>query len=219
MTGVQTCALPILKETDQGMGWKCETWINNTRRGPGRKDEVCPILIVDALKGFWVVPENFLPPKMREAGLTLLNCWTKRRTEKPYMFGHGREFRKLKPPFFWYNLGTVLDAASHYPHLVKTQAFREMAAVSRLAFNSEGLVIPQATKIFFKDFSFGQKKQPSPWVTFFLCRIYRRALEWDNEFVSEVLKLDGASYRGSKGGIDKKKPPKKSKTTKKRNPT
>ncbi|MFW9989103.1 MAG: hypothetical protein ACFFC3_10640, partial [Candidatus Odinarchaeota archaeon] len=195
----------LLKDTTQGKGWKCEPWLYYKRRGPGRVNDVCPMIVADALRGFWVIPQNKWPDDLLKAGSTLLNCWINRSKDKPYMFGHGKNFRLPRAPFFWYNIGTVLDAVRHYPELVKTQAFQELAAVSILKFNSSGAFIPQSVYLWFKNFSFGQKKMPSPWITLFLSRIYKNAVDFDTQFIKAVKRIDGSSLKGSKGGPKTKK--------------
>lgn len=195
----------LLKDTTQGKGWKCEPWLYYKRRGPGRVNDVCPIIVADALRVYWVIPQDKWPDSLLEVGLTLLNCWIKRSEEKPYMFGHGKKFRLPRAPFFWYNIGTVLDAVRHYPTLTKTQAFRELAAVSLLEFNVDSVFIPKTVYLYFKDYSFGQKKEPSPWMTLFLSRIYKDAADNDPQFIECVKQIDGKSLKGSKGGPKTKK--------------
>lgn len=195
----------LLKDTTQGKGWKCEPWLYYKRRGPGRVNDVCPIIVADALRVYWVIPQDKWPDSLLEVGLTLLNCWIKRSEEKPYMFGHGKKFRLPRAPFFWYNIGTVLDAVRHYPTLTKTQAFRELAAVSLLEFTVDSVFIPKTVYLYFKDYSFGQKKEPSPWMTLFLSRIYKDAADNDPQFIECVKQIDGKSLKGSKGGPKTKK--------------
>jgi hypothetical protein len=194
----------LLKDTSQGLGWKCEPWLYYKRRGPGRVNDVCPMIVADALRGYWVISQEKWPEGLIKAGNTLLNCWTRRSEEKPYMFGHGKKFCLPRAPFFWYNIGTVLDAARHYPALIKTQAFRELAAVSLLEFTSQGVFIPKSVYLYFKNYSFGQKKDPSPWMTLFLSRIYKDAADLDPNFIKKVKEIDGAKFKGSKGGSKSK---------------
>jgi hypothetical protein len=193
----------LLKETTQGKGWKCEPWLYYKRRGPGRVNDICPMIVADALRGYWIIHQDEWPEGLIDAGLSLLNCWLKRSEEKPYMFGHGKKFRLPRAPFFWYNVGTVLDAVRHYPSLVKTQAFNELAAVSLLEFTSNGVFIPKSIYLYFKEYSFGQKKEPSPWMTLFLSRIYKNAVGFNHQFVDQINKIDGRILKGSKGGPKK----------------
>ncbi|MHA1718530.1 MAG: hypothetical protein ACTSXK_03325 [Promethearchaeota archaeon] len=195
----------LITQTNQGYGWKCIPGLNSDFRGPGKKDDICPMLVIDALRGYYLLSTKKRPKFLIDTGKSLLSCWLNRATEKPYLFGHGQKFRLLKPPFLWYNIGSVLDATSHYPELVETKAFRELLAVSLLNFNSDGEIIPKSIKRYFKDFSFGQKKTPSPWVELFLLRIYKRAWESDPLIIPKIQKLDGNSFKGSKGGPKKKK--------------
>ncbi|MFX0041131.1 MAG: hypothetical protein ACFFAB_17460, partial [Candidatus Heimdallarchaeota archaeon] len=58
----------LLKETTQGLGWKCEPWLYNNRRGPGRVNDVCPMIVLDALRGYWVTSQNKWPNSLLKAG-------------------------------------------------------------------------------------------------------------------------------------------------------
>ena len=89
--------------------------------------------------------------------------------------------------------------------MIKTQAFRELAAVSLLDFTINGVFIPKSVYLYFKDYSFGQKKESSPWMTLFLSRIYKNAADCDPEFIEAVKKIDGKSLKGSKGRPKTKK--------------
>jgi hypothetical protein len=195
----------LITETENGLGWKCLPSLFGNFRGPGRKNELCPMVIIDVLRGFYLLPEKMRPKELIDIGKTLLNCWSDRGQAKPYMFGHGRNFRRLRPPFFWYNIGSVLDATSHYPELVNTDAFKEMLSVALLSFDKEGKITPKSIKTYFKGYSFGQKKVWSPWMTFYLSRICKRAVKINPKIVQEVNKLDGTKFKGSKGAPKKKK--------------
>lgn len=194
----------LIEETENGIGWKCLPGLKTKFRGPGRKNEVCPMLIIDVLRGYHKLPTGKRLESLINIGKTLLNCWADRTTKKPYMFGHGRNFRTLKPPFFWYNVGTVLDAASYYPELVNTMNFKQLLSVALLSFDSQGEITPKSIKTFFKGYSFGQKKNFSPWVTYYLSSICKRAVNTNDSLIKEVLKLDGKQYKGSKGAPKKK---------------
>ncbi len=195
----------LLTETTQGWGWKCIPWLYQKTRGPGRVNDVCPMIVADALRGYWLLSKNKWPTHLIDAGKTLLNCWSRRTKEKPYIFGHGKRFRLPRAPFFWYNIGTILDATRHYPELVKTQAFRELVAVSLIEFPSNAQFIPKSVYLYFKDYSFGQKKQASPWMTFFLSRIYKDVVNYDPETINAIKEIDAHSLKGAIGGPKKRK--------------
>ena len=193
----------LLKKTTQGWGWKCEPWLYYKRRGPGRVNDICPMIVIDALRGYWILSKY--PEHVIDAGISLLNCWIERAKHKLYMFGHGKKFRLPRAPFFWYNIGTVLDATSHYPELIKNRAFQELLAVSLLKFQTNGQFIPRSIYLYFKEYSFGQKKESSPWITLFLSRIYKRAIDIDPTIIDKVKKTNALLLKGSKGGKKYKK--------------
>ena len=56
----------LLKETTQGRGWKCEPWLYYNRRGTGMVNDVCPIIVADALRGYWKISQDQLT---RQTGL------------------------------------------------------------------------------------------------------------------------------------------------------
>ncbi len=190
----------LLTETAQGWGWKCVPWLHINRRGPGRVNDICPMVVIDALRGYWMLQEKEKPEHLIEAGKSLLNCWVNRSKHKPYMFGHGKNFRLPRAPFFWYNIGTLLDACRHYSELIKTNAYRELIAISLLEFPPDGQFIPKSIYQYFNQYSFGQKKEASPWMTFFLSRIYKQTLEVDPDILTFVKKVDASKLKGSKGG-------------------
>ena len=193
----------LIEETENGIGWKCLPGLKTKFRGPGRKNEVCPMLIVDVLRGFHELPSKERPQNLIAIGTTLLNCWMDRAIKKPYMFGHGKKFRNLLPPFFWYNIGSVLDTTSRYPELVNSIAFKQLMSVALLSFDDNGEITPKSIKTFFKDYSFGQKKHYSPWVTYFLTSICKRAVDSNPNIIPEIMQLDGRKFKGSKGGLKK----------------
>jgi hypothetical protein len=163
-----------LKETSQGLAWKCEPNSVTRARGPGRKDDICPQVTVEALRLFSYLPEASRPAGLIPAGRTLLGCWSNGHSERPYMFGHGTRFKKIRPPFFWYSIGEVLDATSRHPELVHEEAFQEMLSAVLEKADEDGKFTPESVYRDFKGWSFGQKDEWSPWTTLFLCRILKR---------------------------------------------
>lgn len=163
-----------IDETNQGLAWKCEPNSATGARGPGRKDDLCPQATLEALRVFSLLPEKERPTTLLEAGKTLLGCWERRKTEKPYLFGQGSRFKKLRPPFFWYNIGYVLDTFSHYPEFFHETPFEEMIGEMVQAADTDGKFIPGSVYRHFKEWSFGQKKEWSPWTTMYACRILKR---------------------------------------------
>lgn len=163
-----------LKETSQGIAWKCEPNSVSKARGPGRKDDLCPQVTLEALRLFSHLPKMKHPKELVNAGKSLLRCYEQSKEHRPYLFGHGSRFKKLRPPFFWYNIGAVLDATSHYSELVQESAFQDMLSLVISKADENGMFTPESIYLPFKNWSFGQKKVESPWMTFFISRILKR---------------------------------------------
>jgi hypothetical protein len=162
-----------IRETSQGIAWKCEPNSGSKARGPGRKDDICPQATLEALKVFSHIPRRDHPKELVDAGRTLLRCY-EHSDHRPYMFGHGTRFRKLRPPFFWYDIGSVLDATSRYSELTKEQSFKDMLSLVVAKADENGTYTPESVYLDFKKWSFGQKKEWSPWLTLYICRILKR---------------------------------------------
>lgn len=166
-----------LKETSQGLAWKCEPNSASKARGPGRKDDICPQVTVEALRLFSHLPKKKRPEELVDAGRTLLRCYEQSKDHSPYLFGHGSRFKKLRPPFFWYDIGAVLDATSRYSELIQESAFQDMLSVVTSKADENGMFTPESIYLPFKKWSFGQKKVESPWLTLYISRILKRVYQ------------------------------------------
>lgn len=143
-------------------------------RGPGRKDDCCPNATLIMLRLFAELPEyrdTDLANKNIDAILTL---WEVSLERHPYMFYMGTDFRKLKAPAMWYDIVSVTDCLSQFEYAKKDSRFKEMLDIIRGKQTEEGLFIPEAVYQKFKGWDFGQKKTPSPYLTFLCTRIFER---------------------------------------------
>ena len=168
-------------ETTQGPAWHCIPDPVAKWRGPGRKNDACLQVTVEALRLFALVPAKERPRGIVGAGTTLLRAWRTRGEEKPYMFGHGRRFVAGKWPPTWYDASAMLEALGPYPSIWRgksaapedrTSAAEIVRAISS-TFGADGMVTPRSCYKGFEDYSFGQKKRPSPWATARLCGLLR----------------------------------------------
>jgi hypothetical protein len=169
------CMAADLADLAQGRAWPCRVDPALGFRGPGRKNDFCPMVALQALRAFSYVPEDERPAWLLDVARVSLRAWRERGIEKPYMFGHGRQFKRVKWPATWYNSLTMLDAVGRYPdlwaapdaRLEDTKAIAELAACL-IAYNvdrANGTVTPRSCYQGFEQFSFGQKKVPSPYAT------------------------------------------------------
>lgn len=144
-------------------------------RGPGKKDDPCPYATLIMLKLLHLYDADGKSDYAKNAVNTLLNLWEQSETQHPYMFYMGTDFRKLKAPLIWYDILHVADTLSNFPDAVKDPRFLEMLRLIEQKVDKNGLFTPESEWKAWKDWDFGQKKQPSAWLTFLVYRVRKRA--------------------------------------------
>jgi hypothetical protein len=164
-----------VQPTAQGRAWPCRPDDLVGFRGPGRKGDFCPQVTLEALRAFSYLPDARRPVWLEDVVSVSLRAWLERGAERPYMFGHGRQFKRGKWPVTWYNALSVLDAVGRYPRAwlppeapeMNTRAVVELAACV-IAYDLDadtGRATPHSCFKGFETYSFGQKKTPSAFVT------------------------------------------------------
>jgi len=168
-------AVDHLVELVDDNGWRCVVAPELGKfRGPGRKADPCPIVNVYVLKALAQVPELLESPAARAGAEMLLWHWEHQRERKIYMFGIGTDFRKLKYPFIWYDILHVVDTLSRYPFVRLDSRFREMVETITAQADGEGRYTASSAYQAWKGWSFADKKNPSPWLTFLVLRVLKR---------------------------------------------
>jgi hypothetical protein len=120
-------------------GWRCKVAPELGQfKGPGRKDDPCPIVNVYALKALAQVPELLDSPATHTGAEMLLGHWEHRTERNMYLFGVGTDFRKLKYPFVWYDVLHVVDVLSRFPFVHADPRFREMVETITAQADEEG---------------------------------------------------------------------------------
>jgi hypothetical protein len=167
---------------------------------------------LEALRAFARLPAAQQPKKILDAARTSLRAWRTRGKEKPYLFGHGRQFKIVKWPAFWYGALWPLDALSGYPGLwrgrgARPEDRRSLAEIAAclVAYNvgPDGKVTPRSCFKGFERFSFGQKKAPSAFATARVCVILRRL----GSLAGDIAAVDVRALTSSKGGTGTAVPP------------
>lgn len=158
-------------------GWRCLCAPELGKfRGPGRKTDPCPIANVYTLKALSQVPELRDCRAARAGAEMLLSHWESRGKLKMYLFGIGGDFNKLKYPFVWYDILHVADVLNRFPFVHKDPRFLEMVETVCAQADSEGRYTAGSMYQAWKGWSFADKKQPSPWLTFLVLRIQKRLM-------------------------------------------
>lgn len=143
-------------------------------RGPGKKDDCCPyatLIMADLLS---YIPEYRNSQAAASSVGVLLDLWNNSLDQHPYMFFMGTDFRKLKAPSCWYDIVSVAGVLSKYEIVRDDPRFLEMIAWIRDKQNKDGLFTPESVYQKLKEWDFGQKKEPSPYLTYLCLRIFHR---------------------------------------------
>ena len=158
-------------------GWRCRAAAElGTFKGPGKREDPCPIANVYALKALSLVPKLIDSPAARAGTEMLLWHWGPQCERKIYLFGIGAFFRRLKYPFVWYDILHVVDVLSRFPFVRGDRRFQEMVKTitEQAEGEEEGRYTAGSMYRAWKGWSFADKKHPSPWLTFLVCRVQKR---------------------------------------------
>lgn len=202
-----------LTQTAQGVAWPCRPDPVSGFRGPGRADDCCPQTTLEALRAISRVPAEEHPPEIAQVAHNLLGVWRARATSRPYMFGHGRQFKQVKWPPTWYGAYEVVDVFGRLPETwdgdsaASAEDRRSLAEIAAclLAYNvaPDGRVTPLSTFKGFETYSFGQKKHPSPFATALVWAALKRL----EPLAEEIAVVDVLALGSSKGGSGTPQPP------------
>lgn len=143
-------------------------------RGPGRKDDCCPYATLIMLKLLSNIEKYKKSEIAQKIAQNLLSLWEDSLDKHPYMFYMGTDFRKLKAPAMWYDIVGVVDVLSHLDCIKDDERFTQMVMIIKSKQDENGLFTSEATYQKFKGWDFGQKKQPSPYLTYLCNQILLR---------------------------------------------
>lgn len=147
-------------------GWPCAGSKEMGRwRGPGRKEDPCPYATLIMLQLLGQLPEWKETEQSRSGIETLLRLWEDSERLHPYMFYMGNDFRKLKAPLVWYDLLHVVDVLSQYAWVKEDGRFQGMLDLLKGRLDAEGKATGESVWLNWKEWEFGQKKEPSRWIT------------------------------------------------------
>ena len=156
-------------------GWPCSVSPDLGKfRGPGRKGDPCPYANLVMLKVLSQLPEFGDHEVCKNGAETLLNLWKQRKVRRPYLFAMGTGFAKLKAHLIWYDILHVLDVLTQYSWLKEDDRLQEMVEIVRSKADGCGRFTPESIWRAWKDWDFGQKREPSPWLTLLVRRMLNR---------------------------------------------
>ena len=147
-------------------GWPCAVSKELGKfRGPGRKDDPCPFANLAMLKALSEIDEWRTSRASYVGANTLLSLWEESSERHPYMFFMGTDFRKLKVPFVWYDLVHVLDVLTRFAWLFPDPRLLDMLGLLKSKADGQGRYALESVWTAWKGWEFGQKKEPSRWLT------------------------------------------------------
>jgi hypothetical protein len=159
----------------QENGWHCTVSKELGRfRGPGRKGDPCPYATLVMLKVLAQLDEWKRSEEAKVGAECLLDLWKGSLEVHPYLFYMGTDFRKIKAPFVWYDILHVVDVLSHFDWLRADSRLTEMVEIIKAKADKDGRYTPESEWKAWKGWDFGQKKQPSRWLTFVTVRALSR---------------------------------------------
>ncbi len=156
-------------------GWPCAGSKEMGKfHGPGRKGDPCPYATLIMLKTLALIPE-LQSSLASQAGVeSLLDLWDNSREKHPFLFYMGTDFRKLKAPLVWFDIVHVLDVLSQFKFVRQDDRFQDMLSVVKTKADDHGRYTPESIWTVWKEWEFGQKREPSHWLTFLIRRIIQR---------------------------------------------
>jgi hypothetical protein len=156
-------------------GWRCRTSMGF--RGPGRISDHCPYANLISVKALAMNDKLRDSEEVRVGVEAQLEHWANRCGRKIYLFGIGTTFRRLKYPHVWYDILHVLDVLSIIPYAKEDTRFLEMLYLINCKQLEDCSFKPESVFRAFKDWSFGQKKVSSPWITYKVALINSRLVK------------------------------------------
>ncbi len=134
-------------------------------RGPGPKNDFCPVASLYSLKALNQDSETAKSDAASIAAESLLGHWEHRGGKKHFLFGIGTDFKKLKYPMIWYNLLHMLSVLSDSEKGKNDPRTLEMAELLLEKADGELRFTPESMYRFYKEEDFADKKRPSPTLT------------------------------------------------------
>ena len=168
-------AIDHLVDLSEQVGWRCKAAPELGRfRGPGKVADPCPIANVYSLKALSMLPEILDSPATCSGVEMLLNHWERQDERKIFLFGIGTDFRKIKYPYVWYDILHVLEVLSRFPFVHQDERYQEMLAGLTSQADHQGRYAARSMYMAWRGWSFADKKNVSPWLTFLVLRILKR---------------------------------------------
>ncbi len=156
-------------------GWPCAVTPELGKfHGPGRRSDPCPYATLITLKALAQFPEWRDSDVCHAGAEALLKLWTQRKAQRPYLFAMGSDFAKLKAPLIWYDLLHVAEVLTQFEWLGQDKRLGEMMSLVKAKADAHGRFTPESIWQAWREWDFGQKREPSAWLTLSALRVLKR---------------------------------------------
>ncbi|MBI5489464.1 MAG: hypothetical protein HY905_19175 [Deltaproteobacteria bacterium] len=167
-------AMLVRRERDGG--WFCHAEWRGLESEWRRRPISCPIATLDSLWALARLPQA--DPRRTSAGAEVLlrhiDAYDRRQGAPLCGFQAGKRFRRRKFPFVWYDVLHVLDVLTSFPDVAGDARLRSLVDAAIGDAPSGARFKAGSAWMAFKAYDFGQKREPSPTITFLLARAARR---------------------------------------------
>jgi hypothetical protein len=156
-------------------GWPCAATPELGKfHGPGRRSDPCPYANLITLKALAQFAEWHDSDVCHRGAETLLSLWQQRKEQRPYLFGMGTDFARLKAPLIWYDLLHVTEVLTQFEWLRRDKRVSEMVSIVKAKADDQGRFTPESIWQAWREWDFGQKRAPSAWLTLITQRMLQR---------------------------------------------
>lgn len=170
-------AIQYLDHLNRPNGWPCACDDQLGKfRGPGKKEDPCPYATLLMVKLLSSCRKQYDSPNLTAGAENLLHLWQTSKDRHPYLFNMGTDFRKLKLPFIWYDILHISSVLGQIPEIRRHPLFQEMAGIIRSKAGPGGRYTPESVYQAWKEWDFGQKKEPSRLLTFFTLQTVKESM-------------------------------------------
>jgi hypothetical protein len=140
-------------------------------KGPGKRGEVCPYANMLTARAFGAYPAHTGSESAKKAAEAVLTHWENRKSRKPFLFGMGTDFLKLKFPLVWYNLLNALYSLKGIEGVSSDRRYKEMKDHLKEKLDGEGKVKAESIYMIYKKEEWGNKRDPSRLLTILTYRL------------------------------------------------
>jgi len=88
-----------------------------------------------------------------------------------YYFGRGKNFHTFKYPYVWYNALYMADVLTRFDFAKREPLVVDLIDWIEANADTDGTYTPTSIFVEYKDWDFGNKKAPSPWITYVCYKI------------------------------------------------